>query len=233
MSSSSGSLPRPVSGDPGGGVEAEPSSEHAEPVEELPVVIVEQVVAPLNRRPQRLLADVGGRADLVQEGETVVQAGEDGGRRQHLDPGCGEFDRQREPVEHLADVGDVGGVRLVDLESRAGGASPVAEQANGLGLLDLLQRRARMGEAERRNRPGHLAGHGERLAAGGQDGECRAVPEQPAGGRRTGIHEVLARVEHEQAGPVSDPDRERLERIGVGRHTDGARNLVRDHAPRR
>ena len=102
------------------------------------MVVVEQVVTPLDRRPQRLLADVGGRADLVQEGETVVQAGEDGGRRQHLDPGCGELDRQREPVEHPADVGDVGGVRLVDLESRAGGASPVAEQADRLRILDLL-----------------------------------------------------------------------------------------------
>ena len=41
---------------------------------------------------------------------------------------------------------------------------------------------------------------------------------------------MLARVEHEQARPVSDPHRQRLERIGLGRHADGAGDLVGDHA---
>ena len=41
---------------------------------------------------------------------------------------------------------------------------------------------------------------------------------------------MLARVEHEQAGPLSDSHRQRLERIGLGRHTYRAGDLVRDHA---
>ena len=60
---------------------------------------VEQVVAPADRRAQRLLALGRVARAGAEQVEPARQAVEDLGRGEDLDPGGGELDRQRQPVE--------------------------------------------------------------------------------------------------------------------------------------
>ena len=59
-------------------------------------------------------------------------------------------------------------------------------------------------EGERRNPPGHLAGDAERLAAGRQHGQARAVSQQRLDEMRDRLHQVLAVVEQKQLLAIAD-----------------------------
>ena len=68
---------------------------------------VEQVVAPADRGAQRLLALRARRAGrTTSRSSRRVEAVEDLGGGEDLDPGGGELDRQRQPVEPRADLRD-------------------------------------------------------------------------------------------------------------------------------
>ena len=88
------------------------------------LLTVEQVVAPLDRRSQRPLANVGSSSHPAQEGEAVVEPSQDSSRSQHLDPGSGELDGQGKPVEDPADGRHVSGVRRIELEAGPNGPAP-------------------------------------------------------------------------------------------------------------
>src|SRR6058998_1559695 len=80
------------------GVEGAAPAEDGEAGEELLLVLVQQVVAPLDRRPQRLLAGVGAAAGL-QQIEALREPLEQllGGER--ADACGGELEREGEVVE--------------------------------------------------------------------------------------------------------------------------------------
>jgi hypothetical protein len=53
-----------------------------------------------------------------QQGQPLLEAGQQRSRRQHLDPGRGQLDGQRQAVEAAADAGDSG--RILRGECEAG-----------------------------------------------------------------------------------------------------------------
>jgi len=77
-----------------------------------------------------------------------------------------QLDRQRQPVQLLAHPGHRVLVGVGDLEGRGNQPRPVREQLDGVAAV------------ERRHRPGPLPLDAKRLAAGGQDGQRRALGEQ-------------------------------------------------------
>ncbi len=75
-----------------------------------PLGLGQQVVAPVDRGPQRLVAGDGRPTATGQEAEPVVQAGRDLLDRQRPDTGRRKLDRQRDAVEPAAELGDRSGV---------------------------------------------------------------------------------------------------------------------------
>ena len=90
-----------MGGDAARGVVGEPPGEHTKPREVGALIVVEQLVAPLDRRPQRALPGIPGRAGGEQR-EPIVEPLEDRDDREHPGASGGELDRQREAVEHPA-----------------------------------------------------------------------------------------------------------------------------------
>ena len=86
-----------------GGLQRAAAGEDGEPPEEMPLHFREELVAPLDRRPQRLLAGVGVAAAL-QQVETLRQPLEDLEWRERLRSRRSELDGQREVVEAGAEL---------------------------------------------------------------------------------------------------------------------------------
>lgn len=101
----------------------------------------------------------------------------------------------------------------VQLEARAPLTAALAEQLHGLRRGDLVEAGGRAGHRQWGHRPRHLAGDGERLAAGRQAREPGAGARQAVSRVGAGIEHVLTRVEHEQPSVTADPDRRGVERI--------------------
>ena len=111
-----------------GGVERAAAGEDGEAREERLLVRAEQVVAPVDRRAERLLA--GGQVARAagEEVEALLEPREQRLRREQLRARGRELDRERQPVEADADLGDRGRVRVREGEvgSRPG---PVRRRA--------------------------------------------------------------------------------------------------------
>ena len=101
-----------------GGVERAAAVEDGEAREERLLVGAEQVVAPVDRRAERLLARGQVAWAAGEEVEALLEPGEQRLRREQLRAGGGELDREREAVEADADLGDRGRVRVRDGEVR-------------------------------------------------------------------------------------------------------------------
>ena len=91
--------------------------EHGERAQRLLLVLLEQVPAPVDERPQRLVPRQGRTRSRAEQGEPVVEA-----RRKFVDghgaqPRRGELDREGQPVEALAH--DCGEFPLALIETRA------------------------------------------------------------------------------------------------------------------
>ena len=106
-----------------GGVQGAAAGEDREGADDALLFLGEQVVAPVDRRPQRLLPRVGVAATLEQV-EALREALEDLSRRERLGARGGELDGERQLVESDAELGDL----LARLEAGA-----LTEQRHGLG----------------------------------------------------------------------------------------------------
>ena len=81
-----------------GGLEGEAAGKDTEAAEQGLLVGGEEFVTPGDRTPQRALAG-GGVAPAVPEGgEALIEAGGEGGQRQHFDASRGELDGEGEAV---------------------------------------------------------------------------------------------------------------------------------------
>ena len=109
------------------GLERAASAEHAEAREQHLLVLVEQVVRPRNRRPQRHVPFLGVARSL-QRVEAVGEPVEESLGREQLRPGGGELERERQAVEPFAELHD--GVRGGDV--RPHGLRALAEERHGL-----------------------------------------------------------------------------------------------------
>ncbi len=138
-----------------GCLELEASREDRKPAEEDLLVRLEQLVAPLERRSQRLLSSRRPMAAASEQAETVVEPLRDRRRAERSDAPCGQLERERQPIEPKADAGDVVRVLLVQHEAGRGGCGPVDEERYGLVFPELLERRRLL-----RDRECPATGHG-------------------------------------------------------------------------
>ena len=164
-------------------VERKAAGEHRQPPEELLLVRLEQLVAPLDRRAQRALARRGVARGAGEERQAPVEPGEQLLRIEQREARRRELDRERKPVEPAAD--------LADCRRRAerGGdrARALDEEDLGVGVPKRLNRVAPLRLDVQR-----LAARDEHLRVG------RAADQR--GHRRRGLDDLLEVVEeHEQA----------------------------------
>src|SRR5207302_8068535 len=102
--------------------------ERGQPREQALLAGVEQIVAPVDRRAQRLLA-LGRVADAAgQQREAAPEAAEDLGRPEHLHARRRELDRKRQPVEPDADLADRGFVLVRGIEVATDAGRPLEEE---------------------------------------------------------------------------------------------------------
>ena len=178
------------------GRKAELSSHHRQAAEQAALVLIEQLVTPLHRGPQRL---VTGRAVPAATGQQLKAPSQpllDLAHAHQAGSRCRQLDRQRQAVQPHADTMDHIRRSAVG-KPRTAISRPLGEQPNRLILR------------QRGQREDHLASHQQRLAAGGQHGEpCAAVHQHP-GHPRAFLDQVLTVIEHQQdrspAKTLNDP----------------------------
>ena len=214
-----------------GGLQAEIAHEPTQATEPEPLLLVEQVVAPVDGGLQGLMP-VACRPGVVhQQAEPLVEPLHDLGRRHHAQPRHGELDRQRYAVEAPAEIDDVADVRRVDGEPGVDQAGPLDEQPNRV----VPHRSRRIGGArrhpQRRNHVDRLAPDPQRLAAGGQHLHLRTTSEDSPHQHRDRVEQVLAVVEHQQRPPGADRGDDAVDQLGPRRrlHTQHLGDLVGDH----
>ena len=189
----------PVTGDCEGGVEVEGAGEHAGSGEEPALLLGEQLEAPVDRRPERLLPFGGVDTAADEQVEAIRQPFPDGRRAEEIGAGGGQLDRERQPIERLADRGDVRGGAVVDVEVRVDGEGTSEEQLHrrmrgdlgGAGGLDGW-------ECEGRYRPRQLPRQPERTPARRQDPHVRRGSQHRRRQLTRGDQHVLARVQDQQ-----------------------------------
>ena len=182
--------------------ELEPAGEHAQPVEQVPGVRVEQVDAPVDRAAQGLLPPRPVPRDVAAEVEVAGQLGEHllGGQR--VDVRGGQLDGQRQAVQAPAQLDDRGEVVRGDGEVVGGRPGAGVEQRQrGRGGQRPLRRgqRGRVGQGQRRYPVHLLAVHAEPFPAAHQ------YPDPGRGGEQLrdqwrGADDVLVVVEDQQEG---------------------------------
>jgi hypothetical protein len=84
-----------------GRVQRRPTAERRQPPEHDLFGRLEEVVAPVDQAAQRLLAGLDPAAAAGEEREAVVEASGDVDERERAQPGRGELDGERQPVEAL------------------------------------------------------------------------------------------------------------------------------------
>ncbi len=183
-----------------GRAELEAAGEHAEPAEEDALVGLEQVMAPAERRLERLLPGRSLARPGPKKTEAVVEPGRNRGGGQRPDPTRGELERKREPVEPEADARHVVGVLVGQLEPLGDGGGALDEEDDRLeaGEIRCAGMLSRVGDRERRDSEDDLAGDAKRLTARHEQGQLRRRAEEL---RRQGCargEHVLAVVEDEE-----------------------------------
>ena len=198
----------------------------------------QELVAPLDRRAQRLLplGQIAGAAAEVLE--AAAESIPERLRREEVQARGGELDRQRQPVEPATDLGHGGGVVVREAEVGPDAARPLHEQLDGLELVELVRRRLTMGlrdrQRQRRHRDDVLASDPECLPARHEQLQAGAVRQQldDRGRRDRDLLEVVEDeqdllgaelppelVERRSIDRVGDPDgrgRQREDGIGIG-----------------
>jgi rhodanese-related sulfurtransferase len=104
--------------------------EYAQSTHERAFAIVEQVVAPVDERTQRLLAREHIAPAPGEHAKAFVQPLAQLLRAQNLDPGGGQFDCQRNPVEAPADLGDDRRIIVAQHKANIDGLRAVDEELN-------------------------------------------------------------------------------------------------------
>jgi hypothetical protein len=138
------------------------------------------------------------RVACGEEPQPVGHAVADGRDRQRAGVGGCQLDGQREPVGEPADLGDRRALGCVGREPGLDETGPVDEQRGGVGS----------GQATERN--GRLAARTERDAAGREDVQLRASRQEIVEEGGDPGPDVLAVVQDEQPGAVSQALRQSL-----------------------
>ncbi len=182
------------------------AGEHREAAEQDPLLLGQQVVAPVDQRPQGLLARQRGPVAACQQTEAVRQALGDLLHRKRAQARRGELDRQRNAVQAPTDFGHGRGIPVGDAKGRLRRDRALDEQVHRFELHQGLggDCPAVIGDRERRHRIVRLARDVQRLAAGRQDLQTRARLQHLLRELGAGVDQVFAIVEDEQQSPVLD-----------------------------
>ncbi len=205
-----------------GRVERERTTEHGQPPQQRLLDRTEQPVAPIDRGAHRMVMTHRPGRSSGEQRELVVEAGAELCERDHVQPRCGELDRQRQAAEaaaHLSDAGHCDGC-LVDRSSC--GPRPVAEKTDGGredagGLVDL--------GFERLGPPDHFSLDGQRPATRHDDAHLGALGEERRDQRSDAGCHVFAVVHHQQGAAFPEMGRRSFNEArlpGTFRHTEDA-----------
>ena len=159
----------------------------------------------------------------------MVQPIRDLDRRHGARTRRGQLDGEWHAVQGSGDSADGDDVGPVEDGPRSSRAGPLHEQLRGRIGQDLIHGRVFGGSRERPDVDLDLVGHGERLAAGGQDRDVGAAAQDVIGQSRGRIDDVFAVVEKEQQLPVGEVAVEPLADVAFGggtvhRHAERVRN---------
>jgi hypothetical protein len=89
-----------------GSLQRKPADKHSQAAKQALLVFAQQVVAPVDRAANGLLAGRQVARAAGEERQRVCQAGQQRLGREQLDACRGQLDRQRQAVQPLADLGD-------------------------------------------------------------------------------------------------------------------------------
>ena len=161
-------------------IQGHAAPEHRTGGQQTPGLLAEQVVAPLDGGAQSLLTAGQVTAPAGQQPQRMLQPPADRLRRQQLDPRRGQLDRQRQPVKPAHDLGDRGGVLLVNGETRRHGRGPLSEQPHRFTRSHRGERDLRLlvRERQRGNRAFLLARHPKRRPAAHHDPQTTGTAQQ-------------------------------------------------------
>ena len=182
------------------GLEVERAGKRGEPAEERALVRLEEVVAPGDRRFERLLPGSRRPASADEQPEAVGQSLDELVEAERAEPDSGQLDRERHPVEPPRQLEDGRPVLVRDDERGARLACPFDQQGDGLRFRNPIRRDIRIGRRDRQ-RPhpdDRLAAESEGLPARGDQPQRRCLPEQRVGEHGARVEEVLAVVEDDE-----------------------------------
>ncbi len=192
-------------------IEAEAGREHRQTAEQMPFRIRQQVVTPIHRRPQRLVARQRRPLASCQQLEPIVQSSGNFRRVKRSGACRRKFDRQRNAVEPPADRRDRQQIGKVRRETGLRQLRPGDEQLdravseNGRHVLLMLRRRL-----ERWHLHHVLAVDPQGFPAGRENGAVRACPEDHAREFGHRVDHVLAIVENQKDFSFTDRPRDRV-----------------------
>ena len=168
------------------------ADEDGQPREQAPLVVEEEVVAPVHHGSQCLLAGQRGAGAAGEQGETVVESLGECGQGEGSEAGGSKLDGQRQAVETSADTVDDCLGRADVFESGLDRTSTVHEELDG----------------RRRGQPGDwnedFAGNTEWLAARCHETKTGKVFDQGVGESRRFGDEVFAVVENDKQGAAGE-----------------------------
>ena len=201
--------PGPGPGDRLGGLQGERPREHRDPAEHPPLVLIEQLVAPLHGGRQRLLP--AGRQPVPgrQQREPVIDPVQQLRHPQRLHPRRRQLDRQRHPIQPRHQPPHQRPGLPIQHEMRIRAAGPVREQRHRFGSLEV--RIIGAGHQQRRQPVPGLPRGPQRLLAGRQDPHIIAGSQQLGAQRRNRADHMLAAIQHQQQLP---PGQHTLQRGG-------------------
>ena len=140
----------------------------------------QQVPAPLDHRPQRPVPGQCRRGCPGSSRNRSASRRGDLGQRQHPQPGRGQLDGQRQPVQPADDLDHAGDVVVVEQRSPGGRARARSSTAGPPGSRPRSCERQRPRAAgQRREGAQRLAGDAQRLPAGGEHPHPRARGQDP------------------------------------------------------
>ena len=213
-----------------GGLERAPSREHRQAAQQPLLGLAQQVVGPVDRGAERLVALARDPPATRQEPE--VEAPDDLARVHRGDPCGGELDRQRHTVEAPAHRHDVASIGVVNREVGLHCPGPLREQAHCVTIVGRRDAGVVVGKPQRRDHQDLLAADVEAFAAGREHPHSRTsgFDRGDEAGHR-GQH-VLAIVEDQQQlliAQIGDEGVLQAETRTRG-HPEHARHRVQDAA---
>lgn len=133
--------------------------------------------------------------------------------RQHFESRRPQLDRQRNPVQPAANLGDGLGVRFGHGKPGLNQTGPVDKQTHRLALRHGIgrERLSRVRQRQRGDAPDGFSIHAERFPAGHQDVQPRRRAQQRLDQRRTGGDQVLTVIEQQQELPGTEVVRQRFD----------------------